>query len=163
MVDRKGNGWPPPFAAKIPTSSRFLWLFYRMSTRGLKTKLTESDQTDQITPPPYCKTCFSTSEFFWHSQRSLGQILKEVGRPPLLFFLLIKFPHFPIFLGWASLSQLIFVSELVKSDLKCSNMIGIYMIPLCPFVNSILHVFPALDTRMVFEAAGDYTWKNKML
>ena len=90
----------------------------------------------------------------------LGQILKEVGRPPLLFFLLLKFPHFPIFLGWASLSQLIFVSELVKSDLRCSNMIGIYMIPLCPFVNSILHGLPVLDTRMVFEAAGDYTWKK---
>ena len=39
MVCRSGNGWPP-LKRKISTLSRFVWFFYRMSTRGPKTKLT---------------------------------------------------------------------------------------------------------------------------
>ena len=34
-------------------------------------------------------------------------------------------------------------------------------IPLCPFVSYIFHDLHVLDTGMVFEAAGDYTWKIK--
>ena len=35
-----GTGDPPPLKRKIPTLSRFVRFFYRMSTRGPKTKLT---------------------------------------------------------------------------------------------------------------------------
>ena len=55
-----GMDAPPPPCGKnshfIPFS---LFFFYRMSSREPKTKLAESDQ---ITLPSHCKTCFSTSE-----------------------------------------------------------------------------------------------------
>ena len=38
-----------------------------------------------------------------------------------------------------------------------------YTSPLSNFVNSMLHGRPVLDTRMVLEAAFDYSWKDQML
>ena len=40
--------------------------------------------------------------------------------------------------------------------------IGKYMIPLCPFVNSIIHGLPVLDTRVVLKAAMYYSCKDQM-
>ena len=49
-----------------------------------KIKLTLGDQIDQISPPPLCKTCSSTSEWIWHTKKYLVNLQKfwELGRPP---------------------------------------------------------------------------------
>ena len=59
---------PQPLKQKIPTLSRFILFFYRMSTRGPKTKLTQSDQNNQITLPPIEKKHFPV--FFWQTSLS---------------------------------------------------------------------------------------------
>ena len=47
--------------------------------------------------PPFCKTCFSTSESFWHAKNNLVSRHQEVGLgqtpPPVWEF----FPHNPVF------------------------------------------------------------------
>ena len=42
-------------------------------------KLRSSAQIDHISPPPYCKICFSTSESFWHAKNNLVNRHQEVG------------------------------------------------------------------------------------
>ena len=67
------------------------------STRGPKTKLTLSDQTDQITLPPYCKTCFSTSEWIWHAKNTWSNYKRSgiwVDPPPVFFQNSHIFPFF---------------------------------------------------------------------
>ena len=36
-------------------------------------------QIDQISLPPYCKTCFSTSGWFWHAKKKHAKQTKKVG------------------------------------------------------------------------------------
>ena len=50
---------------------------------------------------PYCKTCFSTSEWFWHAKNHLVKLQRkwDLGRPQPPCFFLSKFPHFPICFG----------------------------------------------------------------
>ena len=58
-----GNrGPPPPFKEKLPNNFVFADFFSRFNRPRPEIQLPESDQIDQISPPPYCKTCFSTSE-----------------------------------------------------------------------------------------------------
>ena len=53
------------------------------------------------------------------------------------------------------------VFKLIICKWFCKFMLTVaYMSPLCPCVNSILHDRPVLDTRMVFEAAFDHSWKD---
>ena len=60
-------------------------------------KLRLTDQIDQISPPPHCKTCFSTSELFWHAKNYLVKSEKfwDLGRPPLPVW--EKLPKNPVF------------------------------------------------------------------
>ena len=53
-------------------------------TRSPIIKWTLGDKIDQISPPPLCKTCFSTSEWIWHTKKYLVNLQKfwDLGRPP---------------------------------------------------------------------------------
>ena len=54
-------------------------------------------QIDQISLPPYCKTCFSTSGWFWHAKKTWQTDKKKwvwVRPPPLV---LEKFPRKVVF------------------------------------------------------------------
>ena len=58
-----GNrGPPPPFKEKLPNNLVFARFFSGFNQPRPKIQLPESDQIDQISPPPYCKTCYSTSK-----------------------------------------------------------------------------------------------------
>ena len=54
-------------------------------------------QIDQISLPPYCKTCFSTSGWFWHAKKNLANRQKKwvwVRPPPPVWE---KFPRNAVF------------------------------------------------------------------
>ena len=60
-------------------------LFGHLDSRWMsKIKWTLGDKIDQISPPPLCKTCFSTSEWIWHTKKYLVNLQKfwDLGRPP---------------------------------------------------------------------------------
>ena len=59
-----GNKGPPLVWVFFPDNPVFLFCFYGRSFRLLspRKKIFVSVQIYHISPPPYCKTCFSTSE-----------------------------------------------------------------------------------------------------
>ena len=90
----------PPPCGKIPTLSRFLWLFFSQNEHsGTQSKINLKWSNWSDNTSPYCKTCFSTSELIWHAKNHLVKLQKkwDLGRPAPLFFSSSKFPHFPVF------------------------------------------------------------------
>ena len=78
------NRGPPPFKEKLPNYFVFADFDSRFNRPRPEIELPESDQIDQISPPPYCKTCFSTSKWFWHAKNYLvnSQKFWDWGDPP---------------------------------------------------------------------------------
>ena len=52
--------------------------------RAARAAKNTSDQIDQISPLSFCKTCFSTSERFWHAKNYLVKSQKfwDLRDPP---------------------------------------------------------------------------------
>ena len=73
-----------------------------------KKKTLLSVKIDQISPPPFCKTCFSTSESFWHAKNNLVSRHQEVGlgqTPPP------KFGNFSHIIPFFSLTTILTVGK----------------------------------------------------
>ena len=93
-----GIGAPPPSVGKVSHIFPFFFTTSGMQDWLGALKLRSSAQIDHISPPPYCKICFSTSESFWHAKNNLVSRHQEVGLgqtppPPVWEF----FPHNPVF------------------------------------------------------------------
>ena len=65
-----GIGDPPPSVGKVSHIFPFFCTTSGMQDWLGALKLRSSAQIDHISPPPYCKICFSTSESFWHAQNN---------------------------------------------------------------------------------------------
>ena len=74
-----GIGDPPPSVGKVSHIFPFFFTTSGMQDWLGALKLRSSAQIDHISPPPYCKICFSTSESFWHAKNNLVNRHQEVG------------------------------------------------------------------------------------
>ena len=72
----------PPSVGKVSHIFPFFFTICGMQAWLGALKLRSSAQIDHISPPPYCKICFSTSESFWHAKNNLVNRHQEVGIIP---------------------------------------------------------------------------------
>ena len=100
-----------------------LWFILHFRTRSLSTHSVKwSNYSDKTTT--YCKTCFDTSEWFWHAKNHLVKLQKklDLGRPPL--FLLLN-PR--IFLAASLIPPWYFKSKNLENPSKNTVVYHIFL------------------------------------